>query len=77
MHVVSVSGPKMYGISKGNFAKRLAENTQLYQIIHIDDKNLQYEAYEATGKLYDKFTLQKRNGMPNLLLEALPSENRR
>ena len=77
VHVVSVSGPKMYGISKGNFAKRLAENTQLYQIIHIDDKNLQYEAYEATGKLYDKFTLQKRNGMPNLLLEALPSENRR
>ena len=67
----------MYGISKGNFAKRLAENTQLYQIIHIDDENLQYEAYEATGKLYDKFTLQKRNGMPNLLLEALPSENRR
>jgi 3',5'-cyclic AMP phosphodiesterase CpdA len=77
VHVVSVSGPKMYGISKGNYAKRLAENTQLYQIIHIDDKNLQYEAYEATGKLYDKFTIQKRNGMPNLLLEALPSENRR
>jgi hypothetical protein len=38
---------------------------------------LKYEAYEATGKLYDKFTLQKRKGMPNLLLEALPSENRK
>ena len=67
----------MYGISKGSYAKRVAENTQLYQIIHIDDKNLKYEAYEATGKLYDKFTLQKRNGMPNLLLESLPAEKRK
>ena len=55
----------------------MAENTQLYQIIHIDDKNLEYEAYEATGELYDKFTLQKRNGQPNLLLEALPAEKRK
>ena len=37
VYVVSVSGPKMYGITKGNYAKRVAENTQLYQIIHIDD----------------------------------------
>ena len=77
VHVVSVSGPKMYGISKGNYAKRVAEDTQLYQIIHINDKNLQYEAYEATGKLYDKFNLEKRDGMPNLLIEALPAENRK
>ena len=47
VHVVSVSGPKMYGISKGSYAKRVAENTQLYQIIHIDDKNLKYEAYDC------------------------------
>ena len=67
----------MYGITKGNYAKRVAENTQLYQIIHIDDKNLEYKAYEATGELYDKFTLQKRNGQPNLLLEALPAEKRK
>jgi 3',5'-cyclic AMP phosphodiesterase CpdA len=77
VHVVSVSGPKMYGISKGNYAKRVGEDTQLYQIIHVDDKSLQYEAYEATGKLYDKFTLEKREGLPNLLLEALPQENRK
>ena len=77
VHVVSVSGPKMYGISKGNYAKRVGEDTQLYQIIHVNDKSLQYEAYEATGKLYDKFTLEKREGLPNLLLEALPQENRK
>ena len=77
VYVVSVSGPKMYGITKGNYAKRVAENTQLYQVIHIDDKNLEYKAYKATGELYDKFTLQKRNGKPNLLIEALPVETRR
>ncbi len=77
VHVVSVSGPKMYGISKGNYAKRVAENTQLYQVIYINDKNLEYKAYEATGKLYDKFTLEKRNGLPNLLIEALPAEKKK
>ena len=77
VYVVSVSGPKMYSITKGNYAKRVAENTQLYQIINIDDKNLTYKAYEATGKLYDQFSLQKRKGLPNLLLEALPEENRK
>ena len=58
VYVVSVSGPKMYSITKGNYAKRVAENTQLYQIIQVDDKNLEYKAYEATGELYDTFTLQ-------------------
>ena len=45
--------------------------------INIDDKNLTYKAYEATGKLYDQFTLQKRKGLPNLLLEVFSEEKRR
>ena len=77
VYVVSVSGPKMYPITKGGYAKRVAENTQLYQIIHVDDLKLRYEAYEATGDLYDTFTLRKREGLPNLLIEVLPPENRR
>ena len=77
VHVVSVSGPKMYGISKGNYAKRVAENTQLYQVINVNDKSIEYKAYEATGRLYDQFTLEKREGMPNLLIEALPEEKRK
>jgi 3',5'-cyclic AMP phosphodiesterase CpdA len=72
VYVVSVSGPKMYPITKGNYAKRVAENTQLYQIINIDGENLEYRAFEATGELYDSFTLQKRKGSPNLLVETLP-----
>ena len=69
VYVVSVSGPKMYPITKGNYAKKFAENTQLYQIINVNDLSLKYEAYKATGDLYDTFTLQKREGEPNLLIE--------
>jgi len=74
VYVVSVSGPKMYSITKGSFAKRVAENTQLYQIINVSEKELEFRAYKATGEMYDKFTLQKREGKPNLLIEALTSE---
>ena len=79
VYVVSVSGPKMYEITKGSYAKRVAEDTQLYQIIDINDKSLRYRAFTATGALYDAFTLEKRRGQPNKLIEAqtLPAESRR
>jgi hypothetical protein len=77
VYVVSVSGPKMYDITKGAYAKRVAEDTQLYQIIAIDGDELSYKAYAATGELYDAFTLEKREGEPNRLRELLPPEARR
>lgn len=76
VYVVSVSGPKMYPITKGEYAVRLAENTQLYQVIDVDTSELHYKAYTATGRLYDAFTLKKRPGRANELLELLPPENR-
>ena len=60
----------MYKITKGKYAKKLGEDTQLYQIIDIDNENLRFRAYTATGKLYDEFLLQKRIGKPNLLIET-------
>ena len=55
-----------------------AENTQLYQIIDVDNNTLRYRAFEATGLLYDEFRLQKRINLPNLLIEgdSLPPEIR-
>lgn len=76
VYVVSVSGPKMYNITN-HFALRTAEDTQLYQIIHVGLDELRYEARTATGRLYDAFTLKKRAGQPNELVETLPSERRR
>ena len=69
VHVVSVSGPKMYKITKGNYAKKLGENTQLYQIIDIKENELRFRAYDAIGELYDEFLIQKQTGKPNLLVE--------
>ena len=70
VYVVSVSGPKMYEVTKGQYAKRFAENTQLYQIIDLDGNTLRFRAFTATGELYDEFKLQKREGQPNQLIES-------
>lgn len=40
VYVVSVSGPKMYNLQKQDVMKRSAEDTQLYQLIHIDGGKL-------------------------------------
>ena len=65
VYVVSVSGPKMYSLEKEPWMQRAAEDTQLYQIIRIDGKQLRYEARTARGVIYDAFTLNKVNGKPN------------
>ena len=63
VYVVSVSGPKMYDLTKGDDRmRRSAEDTQLYQIITVDGDTLRYEARTAVGDLYDAFDLRKRPG---------------
>ena len=77
VYVVSVSGPKFYNITGGEWAARLGEDTQLYQIITVDDDELRFEARTATNRLYDAFTLKKRPGRANELIELVPPERRR
>lgn len=72
VYVVSVSGPKMYDIEKRPEMMRVAEDVQLYQIIHIDGNQLRYEARTAMGSVYDGFTLHKRPGTINELEEQIP-----
>jgi acid phosphatase type 7 len=72
VYVVSVSGPKQYDLQKHEFMKRQAQDTQLYQIIHIDGDKLKYEARTATGEVYDAFTLVKQPGKINKLIEQIP-----
>jgi hypothetical protein len=64
VYVVSVSGPKMYNIDQKPFMVRVAEDTQLYQLIHIDRDKLRYESRTANGELYDAFELSKVDGKP-------------
>lgn len=77
VYVVSVSGPKMYDITNDAWAVRTGEDTQLFQVITVSGDELHFEARTATNRLYDTFTLRKRPGAPNELLEALPREFRR
>ena len=74
IYVVSVSGPKMYDIGKPprEEFQRVAEDTQLFQVITIDGDELRYQARTATGQTYDGFTLKKRSGQPNELIEQVP-----
>jgi 3',5'-cyclic AMP phosphodiesterase CpdA len=72
VYVVSVSGPKMYNLQRHPFMKRHAEDTQLYQIIHVNGDELGFEAYTATGELYDAFTLTKQTGSINKLQDRIP-----
>ena len=71
MYVVSVSGPKMYKVNEVRWMDRAAENTQLFQIISIDNDTLHYKAITATGKIYDAFDLVKQEEGPNKLIELL------
>ncbi len=73
VYVVSVSGPKMYNLQAQPVMKRSAEDTQLYQIIHIDGGTLRYEARTATGEVYDAFTLEKQPGTINKMIDQAPT----
>lgn len=79
VYVVSVSGPKMYdlGTPLRTEFRRVAEDVQLFQVITIDGDELRYIARTATGQPYDGFTLKKRDGQPNELIEQVPDTPQR
>lgn len=72
VYVVSVSGPKMYPLNFEEWEERVASNTQLYQLIHVDGKRLRFEAYTAIGQLYDAFELKKRRNGRNRFRDRAP-----
>lgn len=83
VYVVSVSGGKMYNLKKNGWKEwgaqkdRDAENTQLVQVITVDNDTIRYESYTATGDLYDAFDLIKNKKGANTLIdrksEAIPA----
>ncbi|GAB5561685.1 MAG: metallophosphoesterase family protein [Synoicihabitans sp.] len=68
LYVVSVSGPKQGAPEPEHIDKyeaegfsriRVAGNTQFFQVIEIDGNQLKYQAYTATGELYDAAVIEK------------------
>jgi hypothetical protein len=58
IYVVSVAGSKMYE-SDAPWADVTGQNTQLYQLIDIDNNQIKYRALSADGQPYDEFTITK------------------
>lgn len=69
IYVVSVSGPKMYDIGLQDWMDRAGSNTQLYQVITVDQQKLSFKAYTVNGDLYDSFDLEKDKQGQNTLVE--------
>lgn len=63
--VVSFAGTHMKELSDENWTENGARvdnsiaNTQLYQLIHVDENVLKYEAHTVTGRLFDSFEIHK------------------
>jgi hypothetical protein len=61
VYLVSVAGPKMYQVDGAKWMDVSLENTQLFQVIHVDGAQLKFEAYKTSGELFDAFSLKKPN----------------
>ena len=61
VYVLSVSGPKMYPVNSTytNLMEKMGGNTQLFQVISVSDKKLEYQALTTTGEVFDSFVLKK------------------
>ena len=80
MYMVSVAGPKMYGLNVNRWSDRVASQTQLYQNITVKNNVISVETYTVTGKLYDAFQLTKgKNGInkvtENKLIKTIQEKN--
>lgn len=69
IYVVSVSGPKQYDIGLQDWMDRAASNTQLYQVITVEQNKLSFKAFTVNGDLYDAFDLNKDKAGSNTLVE--------
>lgn len=61
VYLVSVTGSKMYRLNDRapNQPDKIAEATELYQIVDVAPKRLRFRTYTASGKLYDGFNLDR------------------
>ena len=68
VYVTSVSGPKQYSLdpqqldsykTQGYRLDTSAEQTQFFQVITIENNQLNYTAYTAIGEIHDQMTIQK------------------
>ena len=70
LYVVSVAGPKMYGLNTSFWSDRMGSLTQLYQYVSVSREKLEFKAFTVAGELYDHFVISKSNTGVNTFLES-------
>lgn len=70
LYVVSVSGPKMYGLNTSFWSDRMGSMTQLYQHISVSADKLEYQSFTVAGNLYDHFVISKNKNGVNQFTEG-------
>lgn len=74
VYITSVSGPKMYRIARAEWMDRAGGNVQLFQVVSISPKVLNYRSVTVTGEIYDAFDLVKEDGQNSKLINRIPVE---
>jgi acid phosphatase type 7 len=71
VYLVSVTGSKMYGLNDRARTQpdRVAEATELFQTVDVEEQRLRFRTYTASGLLYDGFDLTRGNDGRNYLAE--------
>ena len=61
VYLVSVTGSKMYRLNDRTpwQPDKVAEATELYQIVDVEPKRIKFRTFTASGKLYDGFDLER------------------
>jgi 3',5'-cyclic AMP phosphodiesterase CpdA len=80
VYVVSVAGQKMYGLNDRALIQTdiAGEDSQLYQVIEIEETRLGFQAVTADGELYDAFSLVRgRDGRSRLVESGLARQPER
>jgi Purple acid Phosphatase, N-terminal domain/Calcineurin-like phosphoesterase len=74
VYVTSVSGPKMYKLSRAEWMDRAGGNMQLFQVISISRTVLNFKSITVTGEVYDAFDLVKEDGNSSILINRITIE---
>ena len=74
VYITSVCGPKMYNLARAGWMDRAGGNVQLFQVVSISPKVLNYRSVTVTGEIYDAFDLVKQDGQNSKLINRIPVE---
>lgn len=74
VYVSSMAGSKQRCMERADWMARASEDLQVYHIVYVDADSIRFETKTATGKLYDAFSIHKRPGQPNEIIEQIPGD---